>query len=68
MQQAEFEQHVGQENICPHINEALERAKLAYGGSKGVGEQVAGDVECGPVLPTEQTNCPISVPGDEHRS
>jgi hypothetical protein len=27
MQQAEFEQHVGGENICPNIAEALERAK-----------------------------------------
>jgi SulP family sulfate permease len=27
MRQAEFEQHVGAENICPHIAQALERAK-----------------------------------------
>ena len=37
MHQAEFEQHVGRENICPHITEALERAKALYEGSKGVG-------------------------------
>lgn len=30
MQQAEFEQHVGRENICPHITTALERAKAVY--------------------------------------
>ncbi len=27
MHQAEFEQHVGVENICPSIEHALERAK-----------------------------------------
>jgi SulP family sulfate permease len=26
MQQAEFEQHVGRENICPHVQDALRRA------------------------------------------
>jgi SulP family sulfate permease len=30
MRQAEFEQHVGQDNICPHITAALEQAKAAY--------------------------------------
>jgi sulfate permease, SulP family len=30
MHKAEFEQHVGAENICPHIAAALERAKLLY--------------------------------------
>ena len=33
MQQAEFEQHVGRENICPHIQAALERAKALHEGS-----------------------------------
>jgi len=27
MHQAEFEQHVGAENICPNVADALERAK-----------------------------------------
>jgi sulfate permease, SulP family len=27
MRQAEFEQHIGRENICPHIKGALDRAK-----------------------------------------
>ena len=30
MRQAEFEQHVGRENVCPHIAAALERAKVVY--------------------------------------
>ena len=30
MRQAEFEQHVGRENICPNIAAALERAKQAF--------------------------------------
>lgn len=30
MKQAEFEQHVGSENVCPHITAALARAKAVY--------------------------------------
>jgi sulfate permease, SulP family len=30
MRRAEFEDHIGQENICPHIAAALERAKAAH--------------------------------------
>ncbi|MHB1935383.1 MAG: SulP family inorganic anion transporter [Acidobacteriaceae bacterium] len=30
MRQAEFEQHVGAENICPHVRAALERASMVY--------------------------------------
>jgi SulP family sulfate permease len=30
MRQAEFEEHVGRENICPHIAQALKRAKTLY--------------------------------------
>jgi SulP family sulfate permease len=30
MQQAEFAQHVGQENICAHVTDALMRAKALY--------------------------------------
>jgi len=40
MQLAEFEQHVGRENICQHITQALGRAKAVYEGSNGVGEMV----------------------------
>lgn len=30
MHQAEFEQHIGAENICPHISAALERARIVF--------------------------------------
>ena len=30
MRQAEFEQHVGQENVCENITEALERARVVH--------------------------------------
>lgn len=30
MHQAEFEQHVGPKNVCPHIAAALERAKVVH--------------------------------------
>ncbi|HWY87304.1 MAG TPA: sulfate permease [Gemmataceae bacterium] len=30
MRQAEFEQHIGRDNICPHISAALERAKVVF--------------------------------------
>jgi sulfate permease, SulP family len=30
MKQAEFEQHVGSQNICANVGEALERAKIVY--------------------------------------
>ena len=30
MLQAEFEQHVGVENICPHVRAALDRANAVY--------------------------------------
>jgi sulfate permease, SulP family len=36
MRQAEFEQHVGKENICPHIAAALERARAVYAAANGV--------------------------------
>jgi SulP family sulfate permease len=32
MQQAEFEQHVGRENICANVEEALDRARDCYYG------------------------------------
>jgi SulP family sulfate permease len=33
MRQAEFEHHVGRENVCPNIQAALERAKIVHEGS-----------------------------------
>jgi sulfate permease, SulP family len=54
MQQAEFERHVGRDNICPHIKAALERAETLNRGSQVVREQSAASaVEPGPLLPTE---------------
>jgi SulP family sulfate permease len=38
MQQAEFEQHVGRENICPNVSAALLRAEMLY-----LNLQLAGD-------------------------
>jgi hypothetical protein len=32
MHQAEFELHVGKENICPHITAALQRAAILHSG------------------------------------
>lgn len=37
MRQAQFEHHVGRENICPHIAAALERAKAVYEQSVRLG-------------------------------
>jgi SulP family sulfate permease len=39
LHQIEFEQHVGRENICPHITAALERASAVYEGADRVGKQ-----------------------------
>ena len=36
MQQVEFERHVGRENICPHIDAALRRAKMLHEASYSV--------------------------------
>jgi sulfate permease, SulP family len=33
MRQAEFERHIGHENICEHIADALKRAKVVFEGS-----------------------------------
>lgn len=36
MQQAEFAEHVGPENICPHIQAALERAQAVHEAAQGL--------------------------------
>jgi SulP family sulfate permease len=36
MRQAEFERHVGRENICPHISAALARAKAVFEKAAGI--------------------------------
>jgi SulP family sulfate permease len=41
MKQAEFEDHVGAENICPHVEEALKRAKQVYEDSQELKKQFA---------------------------
>jgi SulP family sulfate permease len=41
MKQAEFEEHVGAENICPHVEEALKRAKQVYEDSQELKKQFA---------------------------
>jgi SulP family sulfate permease len=46
MKQAEFEEHVGQENICANVAEALERARVLYQQMSERAQQVT-DL-CGP--------------------
>ncbi len=43
MRQADFERHVGRDNICPHITAALERAKTVY--EKPAASKVTDEVE-----------------------
>ncbi len=42
MHQAEFEEHVGEENICPNVQAALERAKAVYDRGIALKKQFAG--------------------------
>jgi SulP family sulfate permease len=42
--QAEFVEHIGGENICPHVQAALGRARHVYENFAGVGEEVARDL------------------------
>jgi SulP family sulfate permease len=44
LQQAEFVEHIGKENILPHIEAALERASQIYAGFSGIGEEFAHDL------------------------
>ena len=44
LQQAEFVEHIGKENILPHIEAALDRAKRIYADFSGVGEEFARDL------------------------
>ncbi len=43
LEQAEFIEHVGRENICDHVADALSRARQLYDDFSGVGEEVARD-------------------------
>ena len=44
LHQAEFMQHVGADNIVPHVQAALDRARQIRAGFSGVGEEVAQDM------------------------
>ncbi|HXK00958.1 MAG TPA: SulP family inorganic anion transporter [Verrucomicrobiae bacterium] len=47
LEQAEFVQHIGPENICPHVQAALKRAREIFEDFSGVGEEMAHDLERG---------------------
>jgi SulP family sulfate permease len=44
IRQAEFVEHIGRENILPHVEAALQRAQRIYADFAGVGEEVAHDM------------------------
>ena len=63
MKQVEFEKHVGRENICSHIKDALDRAHVLFEVRPCVGEKVAG-----PVSPSVRTSVPIAGSPGERRN
>jgi SulP family sulfate permease len=44
LHRADFMEHIGAENICPHVEAALERAKQINASFGGVGDEVARDM------------------------
>ena len=44
IQQAEFVEHIGPENILPHVEQALQRAEELQAAFAGVGEEFAHDM------------------------
>ena len=44
MEQTEFISHIGRENIHPHVQDALDRARQIFEDFSGVGEEVAQDM------------------------
>lgn len=44
MAQTRFVAHIGRENICPHVQDALARARQIYEDFSGVGAEVAHDL------------------------
>jgi SulP family sulfate permease len=44
LQRADFVEHIGVENLCPHVEAALERAKQINASFGGVGDEVARDM------------------------
>jgi hypothetical protein len=49
LKQAEFVEHVGRENILPHIQAALKRAHRIHANFSGLGDEVAHDLEGAPM-------------------
>lgn len=49
LEQAEFVRHIGRDNICPHVQAALERAAEIYGQFDGLGSEAAVDLEGAPL-------------------
>lgn len=49
LRQAEFIRHIGSENILPHVEAALQRAKEINEGFGGVGGEIAADMNRHPV-------------------
>jgi sulfate permease, SulP family len=45
LKQAEFARHIGEENILPHAEAALNRAREVYASFEGLGKEVAADLE-----------------------
>jgi SulP family sulfate permease len=43
LQKAEFMEHIGSENVLPHVEAALQRASEINTGFGGVGQEMAGD-------------------------
>jgi SulP family sulfate permease len=44
LEQAEFVEHVGRENLVPHVEAALERARELMSRFSGVGDEAAEDL------------------------
>lgn len=49
MHQAEFEHHIGRGNVCPHIKEALHRAKALHERANGIEQNTERPIGCGSV-------------------
>jgi SulP family sulfate permease len=45
LKQAEFVHHIGKENILPHVQAALNRAREVYSSFEGIGAEVAGQLQ-----------------------
>ena len=41
LEQSEFVRHIGRENILPHVQAALDRAREVYSRFEGIGTKVA---------------------------